>query len=835
VPAAVTQAFQDVWARRTGKQARVQLRYQRRRFDADAVAYVYESDWHTLSGRDYVTIGDIVYQLDVDEPNVFKSTTITLRLKNLDNRWTRSVNDPSVFAADGVAEDGWDDRGTRFQVRWAYKLDDGTFEYTPLFTGYAIDFLPDSDSGTVDVPCSATFFADTALASRLVDTVTQEACTPSPGDGTNANFLTASTGVLTITNAYLYNAATSPATTTELEIGIDCTITISTTGGKATITLNDPSVASGKTVKWSGTKGRQGLKIEEIIAECCDAAGIDSGSRTIEPVIYPGAGLSASRTIDTEADWTSGGDLAPTLSGLTATGISGSLAPKWYLIDDFTDLQLTSNPAWTVLNYSAAGEVNATSGYLWVHTNGHGGGIAAISLPFAFAPNKGSLAARILFDGTGGGEVMLLDTNSNDGFGNPGGNGYSISSNRGVTGINFNRVDGGSTVKLLTLISHDTSWHDYRITRTADGLWEIFVDGVSKGTVTDATYETTNYIYVRDGGQGTGVDDLYYSHDLDGTGTIVVSGYAEYLFNIGSTPTALGRIDHLEVLNSGSVTLKTATAPDSAGSPGTFEALQDIDASGLMQSTPQQWLKVRVEIGASSVSMQGAEVRKFVASFSTSSVTVTLWNPRGSCMDEMKLWAKIAGYDFGFDPDGTLFFRSPSVSATPDFTLSHQNALSRISDWSNGYDRVRNVARVAQGDYVSIYDKTTAGEAEPTSERRFGPIEVSESYDGVMLANDVNLRQARAQSLFANLKEPKIRFRSSGKIVPHARLADVTSSTFTRDPKLLRHVAGDPLMRSGYAGPAGVVVLNAKTTKLVGVTYKPDYGTCDLQHEEVLS
>jgi len=38
----------------------------------------------------------------------------------------------------------------------------------------------------------------------------------------------------------------------------------------------------------------------------------------------------------------------------------------------------------------------------------------------------------------------------------------------------------------------DIDWHTAKITRDANGIFEIFLDGVSKGTVTDTDITTTN-------------------------------------------------------------------------------------------------------------------------------------------------------------------------------------------------------------------------------------------------------------------------------------------------------------------------------------------------------
>lgn len=73
-------------------------------------------------------------------------------------------------------------------------------------------------------------------------------------------------------------------------------------------------------------------------------------------------------------------------------------------------------------------------------------------------------------------------------------NGYAIAANdAGRLGVRFGRnMEGGSTGLKSTLISGDSissgTTTTVRLTRDSTGTWEMFQDGVSKGTATDTTY-----------------------------------------------------------------------------------------------------------------------------------------------------------------------------------------------------------------------------------------------------------------------------------------------------------------------------------------------------------
>ena len=65
-----------------------------------------------------------------------------------------------------------------------------------------------------------------------------------------------------------------------------------------------------------------------------------------------------------------------------------------------------------------------------------------------------------------------------------------------------------------------TGWHQGKVTRTLSGQWEIFVDGVSKGTVGDTTYTAGSFVGLRntgDGGHNVLVDDIIVTATLSGS------------------------------------------------------------------------------------------------------------------------------------------------------------------------------------------------------------------------------------------------------------------------------------------------------------------------------
>jgi len=61
-------------------------------------------------------------------------------------------------------------------------------------------------------------------------------------------------------------------------------------------------------------------------------------------------------------------------------------------------------------------------------------------------------------------------------------------------------VGGSESVIINSLWTVDLNWHEIKVTRDTSGNFELFLDGVSKGTVTDTDVTTSSYIKYREWG-----------------------------------------------------------------------------------------------------------------------------------------------------------------------------------------------------------------------------------------------------------------------------------------------------------------------------------------------
>ncbi|RKZ28852.1 hypothetical protein DRQ36_09820, partial [bacterium] len=193
------------------------------------------------------------------------------------------------------------------------------------------------------------------------------------------------------------------------------------------------------------------------------------------------------------------------------------------LIDDFNDGNYTVSPTWNDY-YGAWAVVGLTL------TNGNAFTDNRISTPFAGA------------EGTWECEFRHEEHNANPCFVSfffmtntaqlsAATDGYSLNSdsNTGSEAFTLYRWDNGSATAIIdATVTHDTNWHTMKVTRDAAGNFEIFYDGISKGTVTDATYSACTHIHFRE--LMNFVNDRVFLDDVRGPGGYATSG------TIKSTP-----------------------------------------------------------------------------------------------------------------------------------------------------------------------------------------------------------------------------------------------------------------------------------------------------------
>lgn len=184
--------------------------------------------------------------------------------------------------------------------------------------------------------------------------------------------------------------------------------------------------------------------------------------------------------------------------------------------DDFTDGNYTANPAWTV----QSGGWDASLFYLKGVDGINDEKISVESYQsygtweFQYSFEVATTNAFVRFF------IMMSPDNAN-----PGGattDGYYIWVDGGgtTTDFQFRRMDNGVPT---TLITYDwipgTAWHTVKVTRNMSNQFEVFYDGSSIGTVTDATYTSSAYMGIWTTGNIANDD-----HKIDNIKTVGMGG-----------------------------------------------------------------------------------------------------------------------------------------------------------------------------------------------------------------------------------------------------------------------------------------------------------------------
>jgi hypothetical protein len=807
----VSAEFKALWRQKEGVRISKRILVWRRYWNG--AAFVNEANPKILTEADVASFGVIPHEVDSPLRNIYRTEMVTITVYNEQNQWIASPATPSFFAADSVSGDlGYRFHKTLMQIQTGYELSNGTTEWVPRFTGWCLS-RPSMGGGVAEIQLASKSAyllekSDAAEVSQAVGPL--ENCNPATGDGSNKSFASTSSGV-----DYLNDIQVNGTSLNADEYSADNFNQVPVPGNAGAVTLTLAAApTAGYTVKCSGLKWLQNKTIEYLLAAIFTAAGISASEYQIDPVTVPGD-AAASHTLDSEADF----ETYNTAVNATTAQTPGSLKRKWFLIDDFSDLEFTSNPVWTLIN-SAGTSVSAASGNLVTGGNvSPGHGQPCLSTPFA--KNTGVWRWNL-----GNGTLyFLMNSNATDGFGNPSGGGYSIDRPTSDT----IRLWRAREAVLLTVSGVTAGTREVQVSRTQDGVFTLYIDGINKGTVTDTTYTDASCILVN--GFSMTLGGIYWSGDTTAIGSAPSSAttVVTYIIDLLSVPTALGLLDRSQALNGGSVTYKTACAADSGGSPGTFDALTEIDGNGQMLSTPKQWLKLEITITPNGYDTP--EVQRLVINFTVSQLTVSLAVHSGlTGQAATEQYVGFVDYETGDDAYGHRFVRSKDTSADPAVVLDQESGVVVILGADTGEDGICNVGRARQGGFVSTYRGSDAGEAAPTSEQEYGPCLPQSgeiALPEIMLANSVNITAARARLAYQRGYRAKPPIRAIIWDVPWLETGDVVTFSLYDHPKLRQIIAFDPLNRAGSSffsiGEAQNVI--ARDLRMKVLELKPDLDT----------
>ncbi len=728
-------------------------------------AYVWEANWNTLKESDILKAGNISWKLSESQGDSALASNVSIVLHNNREQWNPSNTITSKWAADSTATLGYEPYLTKWQILYGYLLADGTFERPTLFTGFSE--LPQFESGSG----KATF----SITGReiMLETSNAQAIvntftnqSTSPATGDGSNL------VFTTGNKSVWDISQVRVAGIVKTQGTDYTLSnMGDADKEATITFKT-APASAAAVDWTGQQWKRDQKISTLIGLLCDEAGITSSERTIEEPIF--GSVDQSFTTDSQSDWDAGSE------SNTETG---------------------SKPGFVRLGEEILGgrfETQADLDDNWVHDSAstiktdipqEGSGYCSLS---------GSTSSSIAF------EVRLVPTGA-----------------------------GATITKTLTKIGN---WTLDTITAGVDGPYKIHFVSIIGGSDSSSIVSNSTI-----SGNGTVVRFYYwwgsslgfggpatYELAIDNVRAITSTGtHTSQEIDLLATPTEWLPIEVVESLNAGTITIETNV---SATSGSGYEGWVAVDGTNTPQSNLRRYFKYRINYTDNSTGDDGPETDKVIINWRSSSLFINQADFSGmDCFRAVSEFAKLADMEFGFNGDGTFFFRNKTDATTADFTLTESNAIARVSSVKPGYDKIKNLIQVRYGsEYYAEYNSTSAGESSPTSQEKFGDRIKPLSFNTFLFSNSASVSDAIAAKHYDGT--PRRRASILMRMTPQMDLSDTVKASFRQDPKKKKSTFGlfgddmqnaFPYLLQDDEGPSDVV-LQEMLAKVIGIKFDLD-------------
>lgn len=319
--------------------------------------------------------------------------------------------------------------------------------------------------------------------------------------------------------------------------------------------------------------------------------------------------VASSYSDTTEADFA----LGSVKTNIDTATIPGEISRKWFLIDDFSDGDYTSNPVWSVYN-GAYGSTPPFPTNKWSISSGRLTYSPAVSAQqgraeITFAGGAyGTWENAVIFN-TGGvnlgyAEVFLVANNAWNTFGSRGqlSNGYCVRIDKAAQTITLQRDDSSVRTTIFTKpVAIDDTAHILRVTRTATGDFDIYWDGsiLNGASPNDANFTTSVYYGFHGEINGlaapsVGFYDIRFSKAVLAPTSAFTGSQALFesrSFDLTAGVASLGTFTATTVAPTGSSLLFfTATSADDI----TYDSYVAVTNGGPIMSTPRRYLKYKI-------------------------------------------------------------------------------------------------------------------------------------------------------------------------------------------------------------------------------------------------
>lgn len=768
------------------KFSRRRIRYKRRYWNGSA--FVYEAAFRELHEDDVVSVSPVSWRLDVRQQNKILASNVTLRLRNQDWRWLLENITVGEFRPDAVAAIGYDDFKMEVKLDYGYLLADGTVEYVTIFSGFATDFLFDSDALEAEIQVEGReHLLEHANAQEVHVSFANEPAVPATGNGTNARFKT---------KLSVWEVSKVRVAGVDKVQGVDYKLeNVNQGDAEAEIVFETAAIpTAGQAVDWTGSQWKRNKKVSELVADLCDEAGIGAGERVIIEPTFPGATQFVE--YGSQAQW----------DAAAKTGTNSVFKPGFLQLGKNLD-----NAGFETGAFAPAWGTSVTSG-----------GSADIIGPGSF---EGTKHARLGVGESGpatfSGKAAVMLTSSP------------------TPPTSFPPF--GAIFKEL---ADATDWSEETIVHTGGTRYLHFAvyDNTDHGLRAVITHQTAlvapQTITFRYKAESPFTIFPSYVFLVDDVRARVIAATGEAVtaeIDLLVTPEAFLPLVHSTNLNGGTVAFETQTA---AISGGPYSAFVATDGALVPQSPVNRFIKVKVKYTDNGALTDGPDTDFLRVRFLSSNLLIGHADFKGkTVLAAIQRLAEIANAEFGFRGSGNFFFRPKAVSPVAALSLDQGNFISKVRSLRRGYDFVQNLVTIAYGPYYHEESVATQSPplAEPNTEQRFGRVLLAKAVNDLLFANNADFAQAMARNYFNDFSRPRRRWVVESRIIPPLELSDVLETAFYDSSLRKDSFFGDQQNPNPAFGTDFRNLLRATLGKTLGISFNTDDGTCSIELQEVLT